>query len=179
MNDQMLILVDENDNFLGKYSPKSQCHTGKGLHHRAFTILILNEKNEVLLQERKHKIWNHFWDLTNSHPLHLTEVIDETYKEAASRCLKKEWGVDFPIKKHFAFNYFAQFGNFCENEYCVFMTGEYNGEICPNPEAVYEYKWIPLEKLLKDIKIHPKIYTPWLLKAFGELERNEKRKKLL
>ncbi len=185
-NEQQLILVDDKDDFLGKYAPKSKCHTGKGLRHRAFTLLIRNSKNEVLLQQRKHLLWDKCWDLTNSHPLHKKGGTNESYDESVSRCLKWEWGIDFPIKKLFAFNYFArikvlpkagsyfaQFGNFCENEYCAFMIGEYNGEVYPNPEVAYGYKWMPLSELLEDIKIHSEIYTPWLLKALGELQKRK------
>ncbi|PJC28466.1 isopentenyl-diphosphate delta-isomerase, partial [Candidatus Shapirobacteria bacterium CG_4_9_14_0_2_um_filter_40_11] len=57
MSDQNLILVDEKNNPSGKYAPKRLCHSGKGLTHLAFTLLILNNKNEVLLQDRKHLLW--------------------------------------------------------------------------------------------------------------------------
>lgn len=174
MAEQQLILVDENDKFLGKYAPKGQCHFGKGLHHRAFTIMIQNKKGEVLLQKRKHKLWDHFWDLTNSHPLHREDGTDETYEEAAHRCLEREWGIEIPVKKLFAFNYFAKYkGNFCENEYCAFLVGEYDGKVNPNTEVAHEYKWMPLDKLLKDIKIHSQEYTPWLIKALEELEAHK------
>ncbi|MGB9706512.1 MAG: NUDIX hydrolase [Microgenomates group bacterium] len=170
MREQQLILVDEKDNFLGKYAPKNRCHTGEGLHHRAFTIMIVNKKGEVLLQKRKHKLWDGYWDLTNSHPLHLKGA-DETYEQAASRCLKKEWGVEFPVKMLFGFNYFAQYGSFCENEYCAFLKGKYEGKVYPSQKVAYGYKWMDLKILLKDIKIHPKIYTPWAVKALGEYEK--------
>lgn len=170
MTEQELLLVDKNDKFLGEYAPKSRCHTGDGLHHRAFTILILNKKREVLLQKRKHKLWDGSWDLTNSHPLH-TKKGDESYKEAAYRCLKREWGVKIPIKRLFSFNYFAQYGNFCENEYCAFLVGRCNGKVYPNPEVAYGYKWVALKKLLKDIKINPEIYTPWAIRVLKEYEK--------
>lgn len=170
MAEQYLILVDENDNFLGKYAPKSRCHTGRGLHHRAFTILILNKKREVLLQKRKHKLWDGYWDLTNSHPLHAEEK-DEKYEQAAKCCLKREWGIEIPVKKLFSFNYYAKYGNFCENEYCAFLVGEYNGEVYPNPKVAYGYKWMSLEKLLKDIKINREVYTPWAIRALEEYEK--------
>ncbi|PJE67216.1 isopentenyl-diphosphate delta-isomerase [Candidatus Shapirobacteria bacterium CG10_big_fil_rev_8_21_14_0_10_40_9] len=169
MTEQMLLLVNENDKFLGKYGLKSKCHKGKGLHHRAFTILIRNKKGEVLLQRRKHKIWDNFWDLTNSHPLHKENSKDETYQEAVRRCLKREWGVDFPVKKLFGFNYFAKYRNFCENEYCAFLIGEYNGKVYPNPEVIYGYRWLALDNLLKEIKIRPQEYTPWSITAIEEL----------
>lgn len=170
MAEQQLILVDKNDKFLGKYASKNRCHAGSGLHHRAFTIMILNKKGEVLLQKRKHKLWDGYWDLTNSHPLHL-KGNDETYEQAATRCLKREWGVKFSVKKLFGFNYFAKYGNFCENEYCAFLLGKYNGEVCPSPKVAYDYKWMSLDKLLRDIKINPKNYTPWAVKALEEYEK--------
>lgn len=171
MNEQQLILVDENDKFLGKHAPKNRCHNGQGLHHRGFTVMVLNNRKEVLLQKRKHKIWDGFWDLTNSHPLHLGNK-NETYNQAVRRCLKREWGVEFPVKKIFGFNYFAKYeGKLCENEYCAFLIGKYNDEVFPNPEVIYTYKWMPLEDLLKDIKKSPKIYTPWTVKALQEFEK--------
>ncbi len=174
MVEQQLILVDKKDNFLGKYAPKMKCHTGAGLRHRAFTMMILNKKGEVLLQKRKHKLWDNYWDLTNSHLLHRENGTDETYEEAAQRCLKREWGINIPVKNLFAFNYFAQYeNNLCENEYCLFMVGQYNEQPKPNPEVAYDYQWMSFEKLLEDIKLHPQEYTPWLIKALEELEKHK------
>lgn len=174
MSEQLLILVDDKDKFLGKYAPKMRCHTGKGLHHRAFTIMILNKKGEVLLQKRKHKLWDNFWDLTNSHPLHRKDGSDETYFEAAQRCLEREWGINLPIKKLFGFNYFAQYeNNLCENEYCLFLVSFYDGKPKPNSKVAYGYQWLLLSKLLKEIKKHPSEYTPWLIKALEELESRQ------
>lgn len=170
MGQQNLILVDKNDKFLGKYASKERCHIGKGLHHRAFTILIFNKKGEVLLQKRKHKLWDGFWDLTNSHPLHKDNK-NESYHQATSRCLKREWGIEIPVKKLFAFNYFTSYGNFCENEYCLILIGKYDKKVYPNPEVIYGYKWMKFEKLLKDIKINPSWYTPWLIQALGKVAK--------
>lgn len=180
MAEQQLILVDKNDRFLGKYAPKNQSHTGKGLRHRAFTILILNNKKEVLLQKRKHQVWDNVWDLTNSHPLHLKNGYDETIEQAASRCLKREWGVDFPIKNLFGFSYFARYkNNLCENEYCYFLLGRYSGKVFPNNQVAYDFKWLALFKLLKKVKTHPENYTPWLVRSLQELEKSSFLKKLL
>lgn len=171
MTEQVLILVDESDNSLGKYASKHRCHQGKGLHHRAFTILIYNKEGEVLLQKRKHQLWDNYWDLTNSHPFRKEDGKEETYKEATQRCLKREWGLKVSLRKPFGFNYFADYGDFCENEYCAVFVGEHNGKIYPNPEVIYEHKWMPLKALLRDIKIHPETYTPWAIKALRELEK--------
>lgn len=169
MKEQMLLLVDKNDRFLGKYAPKSRCHTGKGLHHRAFTIIIQNKSGEILLQKRKHQLWDGFWDLTNSHPLHKKDGRNETYEEAAKRCLKREWGIEISLKKLFGFNYFSQEQNFCENEYCLVLLGQYDGKLSPNSQLAYAYKWKSLTKLLKEIKVYSSQYTPWLIQAIEKL----------
>ena len=173
MEEQKLILVDEKNNPSGKYAPKMVCHSGTGLTHLAFTVLILNQKNEVLLQDRKHLLWDHFWDLTNSHPLHL-EKFDEKISQAIKRCLQREWGISLPVRELFSFRYFAKHeNNFCENEYCVFFQGKYDGEVYPSGEVAYGYKWMNLVDLKKDIKVHPEFYTPWLLRGIRELGKRK------
>ncbi len=46
-----LILVDEADREVGHLS-KAQCHDGRGILHRAFSLLIFNAGGELLLQQR-------------------------------------------------------------------------------------------------------------------------------
>jgi len=46
-----LILVDEADREVGHMS-KAQCHDGRGILHRAFSLLIFNAGGELLLQQR-------------------------------------------------------------------------------------------------------------------------------
>lgn len=158
----MLLLVDHQDNFSGKYAEKEKCHTGLGLHHRAFVVLLQNKKGEVLLQKRKHKLWDGYWDLTAiSHVLHLPNH-DESYEEAAQRCLKREMGItNVTLKKVGAFNYFVKEGKYCENEYCAILTGIYEGKVLPNTDVVYEYIWMDRDAFIADVIQNPKKYTPW------------------
>jgi hypothetical protein len=46
-----LILVDEADHGVGHLS-KVLCHEGRGILHRAFSLLIFNGNGELLLQQR-------------------------------------------------------------------------------------------------------------------------------
>ncbi|MBI2465376.1 di-trans,poly-cis-decaprenylcistransferase [Candidatus Shapirobacteria bacterium] len=168
---QMLLLVDEKDNFLGKYAEKEKCHLRQGLHHRAFVVLLENKKGEVLLQKRKHKLWDGYWDLSAiSHVLHYS-THDETYEEAAARSLKREMGISaVSLKKVGAFNYFAKYGKNCENEYCAILLGEYDGKINPNKDVVYEYAWVKREEFIKDVlKQREKKYTPWVIYTMTNL----------
>lgn len=163
-DDQLLLLVDDNDNFLGKYAKRIDCHTGEGIKHRAFVTLLENDIGEVLMQKRKHKLWDGFWDTTAiSHPLH-KDGHDETYEEAAERTQKVEMGITgAAIKKTGGFSYFAKFGNMCENEYCAILTGTYNGTVVPNKDAVYEFAWVSKKTFIKKCLDEDASYTPWAI----------------
>lgn len=163
-DDQILLLVDENDNFAGKYAKRIDCHTGEGIKHRAFVTLLENTKGEVLLQKRKHKLWDNYWDTTAiSHPLHLVDH-DETYEEAAERTQQIEMGIkNAAVKKVGGFSYFAKHGNMCENEYCAVLVGKYDGDVHPDPKAVYEYVWLPKETFIQNCLNMDKSYTPWAI----------------
>lgn len=169
---QLLILVDENDIPTGEYADKGECHFGRGIHHRAFVVLLYNKKGEVLLQFRKHVRWDKYWDLTAiSHVLHLDDR-NETYEEAGNRSLKDEMGIeDVSLKNIGGFNYFAKYHSHCENEYCAVLIGEYEGAVFPNLDLVYEYTWMDEKKFIKDVNQHPDTYTPWAIKTVLVLER--------
>lgn len=162
-DNQILFVVDENDNFI-KYEKRKICHLGTGVHHRAFVVLLENSKGEVLLQKRKHKLWDDFWDTTAiSHPLHL-ETGDESYEAAGNRALKNEMGIPhLELLKIGGFNYYVPHGKNCENEYCAILTGIYDGDVTPNPEAVYTYKWIPKTDFIRNCMTKKSSYTPWAI----------------
>lgn len=162
-DNQQLILVDEKDNFLG-YEKRITCHTGKGIHHRAFVVLLENSAGEVLLQRRKHQLWDGFWDTTAiSHPLHFNDH-DESYTEAGNRALMLEMGIDPVIlDKIGGFNYFAPHGEYCENEYCAILVGAYEGDVILNPDSVYEYKWMNKNEFITLCKNEDKTLTPWAI----------------
>ena len=65
-----LILVDDHDREIG-FKGKADCHTGKGVLHRAFSIFVFNSENELLLQKRSSSkmLWPAYWSNTCcSHP---------------------------------------------------------------------------------------------------------------
>jgi isopentenyl-diphosphate delta-isomerase len=165
MKKQFLLVVDDTDTFLGEYKEKELCHRGKGIHHRAFVVCLFNKKNEILLQLRKHKRWDKFWDVTSiSHVLHLPDY-DETYEQAGRRSLKDEMGITgVALKKVGGFNYFAEHKNdMCENEYCAVLVGTYTGDVFPNSEVLYKYKWMDKKAFITDCKKNPRVYAPWTL----------------
>jgi len=65
MKQELIDVLDENGVFTGKVLPRDEIHK-KGLWHRAIVVAIVNEKNEVLLQQRsatKEKNAN-MWDIS-------------------------------------------------------------------------------------------------------------------
>jgi isopentenyl-diphosphate delta-isomerase len=159
--EQTLILVDNNDKILG-YAPRSACHTGKGKRHRAFVIALYNSKGEILIQRRKHALFTNRWDLTGaSHPLRLRGR-NESYAEAAARCLRDEFGLKgVSFRKIGAFNYFAPHGKKCENEHCALIVAKYDGKVKANPRVAYGFRWLSLKNTLSEIRNKPGAYVMW------------------
>jgi isopentenyl-diphosphate delta-isomerase len=177
--EQTLIVVDDKDNAIG-YAPRSECHTGNGKRHRAFVILIYNKDKKILLQHRKHELFDNYWDLAcASHPLHVNGK-NEGYIEAALRCLKFEWGIEkVKLRKVGTYNYFKSYNGSCENEHCALIVGECNGELKMNPEVAYGLRWVVLKELLSEIEENNEKFTPWLIEAVKILKYDELGKKLI
>jgi len=102
----LLILVDEKDNILG-YETKEKCHEGSGLLHRAFSIFIFNDKDELFIQKRSKAklLWPRYWSNTCcSHPR-----IGESYIHGANRRLVEECGFETELKYLSKFHYSADY----------------------------------------------------------------------
>ena len=157
--DELLILVDEKDNVLG-YESKKECHEGEGLLHRAFSIFIFNDKNELLLQKRSFSksLWPLHWsNSVCSHPRR-----GETYHEAARRRLREELGFETPLQALFKFQYRASFKNIgSENEMCFVFIGKANGMVQADLNEIAEWKYIDAAFLTEDMLNYPNLYTPW------------------
>ncbi len=162
--DETVLLVDDRDRFTGRYASRAEAHRGDGLHHRAFVCVLFDRAGRVLLQRRRHWLWDGLWDLTAvSHVLY-RDGRRETYAQAAARALRKEMGIlGIRVRKVTGFNYFAKHptGDACENEYCAVLVGRYDGPVRPDPEDVYEYRWMAWEDFVRDVKARPEAYTPW------------------
>lgn len=174
MADQTIIACDDEGKFL-EYILKSVGHIGGGKRHLAITVLIYNSKGEVLLQRRKHKVFDDIWDFTAStHPLH-TEKGDETLEEATIRSLQDEYQISEvkDLREVGEFNYFAKIDGLCENEHDHLLIGEYNGEVKMDPQVGYEYKWINKKEVLQDMDANPDKYSTWALESLKLLKKSD------
>jgi isopentenyl-diphosphate delta-isomerase len=163
---EKVILVDKNDNELGTME-KQEAHV-KGLLHRAFSVFIFNDKNELLLQRRAVNKYHSGGLWTNtccSHPRQ-----NEKTEDAAKRRLLEEMGLRSTLKKQFDFVYKAKLdNNLYEHEFDHVFFGFTNDLPIINPEEVEEYTYKTLEDIGNEMKAIPDKYTEWFKICFREV----------
>ena len=173
---EAVILVDESDNELG-FASKVESHHDHGLLHRAFSVLLFNENNELLIQKRADSkvtfpgVWA---NSCCSHPLYSDlerEVKDNLgVKRAAVRKLEQELGIQneqLPIDSfHFITKmmYSSRMDeNWIEREIDHVLMIKSNVDVNFNPNEVSAVKWVSreqLEEMLVDEEIDGEI-APW------------------
>lgn len=162
---EQVILVDQQDNPIGLME-KIEAHE-KALLHRAFSVFVFNDKNELMLQQRAAEKYHSPLLWTNTCCSHQRD--GESNIEAGKRRLQEEMGFLCELKEVFSFIYKAPFDNgLTEHEYDHVMIGRFNDEPIVNPEEVASYKWMPLIEVKKDIENHPERYTAWFKIIFKE-----------
>ncbi|MEY8848923.1 isopentenyl-diphosphate Delta-isomerase [Psychroserpens sp. XS_ASV72] len=158
MKEELVILVNEKDEQIGTM-PKMEAHE-KACLHRAFSVFVFNDNNELMLQQRaKHKYHSPLlW--TNTCCSH--QRVGESNLEAGKRRLQEEMGFVTDLKETTSFIYKAPFDNgLTEHEFDHILVGYYNEEPKINLEEVHEWKWMPLEAVKVDIELNPEQYTAW------------------
>ena len=165
MEEEKVILVNEFDEQIG-LMPKLEAHE-KAILHRAFSVFVLNNKNEVMLQQRAHQKYHSPLLWTNTCCSHQRE--GETNIQAGNRRLYEEMGFNTELKELFHFIYKAPFDNgLTEHELDHVMIGYYDGEPVINPEEVEDWKWMKIEDIQSDMLLSPDSYTVWFKIIFDE-----------
>lgn len=165
MEEENVILVNQNDEQIG-LMPKMEAHE-KAVLHRAFSVFVMNDKNEIMLQQRANQKYHSPLLWTNTCCSHQRD--GETNIQAGSRRLFEEMGFQTTLKELFHFIYKAPFDNgLTEHELDHVMIGYYNEEPKINPEEVESWKWMSIEDVAKDIQVQPEIYTVWFKIIFDQ-----------
>ena len=107
MNKELVVLVDHEDRQLGTME-KIEAHS-KALLHRAFSIFIINENRELLLQRRALNKYHSPGLWSNTCCSHQRD--GESTLDAGSRRLMEEMGMKVPLNELFTFIYKASFDN--------------------------------------------------------------------
>ncbi len=158
MKEENVILVDTNDTPLGTM-PKMEAHE-KAVLHRAFSVFILNSKNQLMLQKRAlHKYHSPgLW--TNTCCSH--QRLGETNIEAGKRRLFEEMGITSELTELFSFIYKAPFDNgLTEHELDHVLVGYSNEDPTINLEEVSNWKWMDIDAVHVDCEQQPHNYTVW------------------
>lgn len=165
MTEEKVILVNEQDEPIGLMN-KLEAHE-KAVLHRAFSVFVLNSKNEIMLQQRAHHKYHSPLLWTNTCCSHQRD--GETNIQAGTRRLYEEMGFKTELKELFHFIYKAPFDNgLTEHELDHVMIGYYNEEPQINPEEVESWKWMCIEAVRQDMIQNPNIYTVWFKIIFDE-----------
>lgn len=165
MREEKVILVDKNDNPIGLMN-KLEAHE-KALLHRAFSVFILNDKNELMLQQRAHHKYHSPLLWTNTCCSHQRE--NESNIQAGTRRLREEMGFETELKEMFHFIYKAPFDNgLTEHELDHVMIGYFNEEPIINKDEVESWKWMAIEDVKNDMVQNPDEYTIWFKIIFEE-----------
>lgn len=156
--EERVVLVNEKDQEVGTM-PKMEAHE-KAVLHRAFSVFIMNDKGETMLQRRAaHKYHSpSLW--TNTCCSHQRK--GETSIEAGKRRLKEEMGFSAELEELFWFIYKAPFDNgLTEHELDHVLIGSYEGDPEINEDEVSQWKWMFPEDIKQDIFDFPENYTVW------------------
>ncbi|SFD30370.1 isopentenyl-diphosphate delta-isomerase [Algibacter pectinivorans] len=165
MEEEKVILVNEQDQQIG-LMPKMEAHE-KAVLHRAFSVFIFNDKNELMLQQRALNKYHSPGLWTNTCCSHQRN--GESNIEAGKRRLQEEMGFVVNLKESISFIYKAPFDNgLTEHEYDHVLLGHYNDEPVLNPDEAASWKWMALEDVKADIAVNPKAYTEWFKVIFDK-----------
>ncbi|WP_034921443.1 isopentenyl-diphosphate Delta-isomerase [Gillisia sp. CAL575] len=172
MTEEKVILVNQKDEPIG-LMPKMEAHE-KGLLHRAFSVFIFNEKNELMIQQRALSKYHSPGLWTNTCCSHQRE--GETNIEAGKRRLQEEMGFTAELEDTISFIYKAPFDNgLTEHEFDHILVGNYNEQPNLNPEEAEAWKWMSLDDVARDMVNNPTIYTEWFKIIFEKYYQSIER----
>ncbi|TDI74176.1 MAG: isopentenyl-diphosphate Delta-isomerase [Bacteroidetes bacterium] len=167
--EEQVILVNERDEKIG-LMPKLEAHQ-KGILHRAFSVFIINDNNELMLQQRAMNKYHSPGLWTNTCCSHQRD--GETSVEAGKRRLEEEMGFNTPLKETGSIIYKLPFDNgLTEHELDHILIGNFNGIPEINQAEVSSWKWMTLEQIQKDIRINPEDYTAWFKIIIDKFHQN-------
>lgn len=165
--DEFVVLIDNEDNRIGLME-KMQAHL-QGVLHRAFSVFVFNDNNEMLLQQRALSKYHSPGLWTNTCCSHPRD--GESYLAAAQRRMMEEMGLQCDMEDKFNFIYKADVGQgLVEHELDHVFIGRTNQIPVINKEEVESWRYASMDEVRHDMKSHPELYTEWFKIAFDRVE---------
>jgi isopentenyl-diphosphate Delta-isomerase len=196
MESDMLIVVNEKDEIVDdvviskKVAHVFNSDQPRGVAHRAFSIFIFNEQNEMLLTRRADSkitfpgVWT---NTCCSHPLYnmSPNEVDEVpaaypsfpgVKHAAIRKIKHELGIDPAFVPHGDIQFVSRFHYWAadtktygpdapwgehEIDYVLFVQCPNEIIVTPNPDEVDEYRYVSIHGLKTMLDEPNLLWSPW------------------
>ena len=149
-----------------------------GQRHVGITIACIDGNGRVLIQQRKHRIFDKVWSLSgDTHPRKYEGRRVESLSEAARRCAKEDLGIVIkqwtPSIKVLYSARDPRDPRYCENELLYVMFANHNGQVRMNEQNAYELEWVPLKSIFEgsrsDLKKKPvdRMFAPWVHAVFS------------
>jgi isopentenyldiphosphate isomerase len=149
-----------------------------GRKHIGITIACLDKESRILVQHRRHRIFDRVWSLSgDTHPRKYGDSRVESLPEAAERCAEEDLGVTIrDWTRALSVSYSARDPRdprYCENELLHLLVAKFAGLVQMNRENVYELRSVEPAEISKDVRadlgkepINRK-YAPWVLALFS------------
>ena len=179
MMSENCILVDSDDHAIGSAS-KMECHIGDGKRHRAFSVLLFDSNDRLLLQRRSlDKItFPGIWaNSCCSHPLDIDGENGDPVAgviSAAKRKLEQELGIPLSVTSEWDFIHIGSFEYRCrwdedwiEHEIDHVLLVKADVEVTPNPNEIAEVQWVELElldQIMDGVESGDMVIAPWFRK---------------
>ncbi|MDQ3405210.1 MAG: isopentenyl-diphosphate Delta-isomerase [Actinomycetota bacterium] len=162
---QLVELVDPDGTATGSCTV-ADAHTAPGRLHRAFSVLLLDEQDRVLIQQRaaaKTRFALRWANTCCGHP-----APGQTVFDAAAQRLIEEIGVrGVTLYEAGVYSYLAEdpLTGRVEHEYDHVLVGRVPVDLPPlvlDPVEVAAVRWLTPEELRADVAENPDRHTPWL-----------------
>ncbi|MEU9741042.1 isopentenyl-diphosphate Delta-isomerase [Micromonospora chersina] len=157
-------LVDDGGHVLGE-TTVATAHQPPGRLHRAFSVLLVDPRGRILLQQRaavKTRFPLRWANACCGHPLPGQSLV-----EAANRRLAEELGVEpVDLTEVGVYLYYAEdpATGRVEFEYDHVLRADVPADlpIRPDPDEVANLRWVDPHELEQQLDADPRAYAPWL-----------------
>ncbi|MHC4375330.1 MAG: NUDIX hydrolase [Planctomycetota bacterium] len=185
-DEPQILAVDEHDRPLGAVG-KAAAHRNGGQLHRAFTLVLANDRGDLLWAQRSPSkpLWPGAWDATvASHPeADASGAGAETFEAAGERRVREELGLDptVPLEVRDAgrFRYRLEDGQRgVEHEVCAALFArlpddlDLERQLRPEPGEVSALRMESLEGFLTRGECHLHLVAPWACFALEAARRS-------
>jgi isopentenyldiphosphate isomerase len=149
-----------------------------GEKHVGMTIACLDDDGRVLVQLRRHRIFDKVRSLSgDTHPRKYDARKAESLSEAARRCAKEDLGVMIKSwRQILSVSYSARDPRdprYCENELLYVLAAKHSGPVNMNRNSAYELRWAEFAEISRDSQTDSKRapidrkYAPWVHAMFS------------